>query len=86
MKITIEYSSGLNYKLKLPVQPQVGDVIQALTDALLKVAQSDFSTESVIIEIESPDVPDLTIIDLPGIVRTVTTGQVHLFGMSIFLI
>jgi interferon-induced GTP-binding protein Mx1 len=33
------------------------------------------STDSVIAEISSPDVPDLTLIDLPGIVRTTTAGQ-----------
>ncbi|RYH16363.1 hypothetical protein EON65_30215 [archaeon] len=34
-----------------------------------------FSTESVIVELVSPDACDLTVVDLPGIIRTVTAGQ-----------
>jgi interferon-induced GTP-binding protein Mx len=38
-------------------------------------AGATFSTESITIDLQSPDVPDLTVIDLPGIVRTTTKGQ-----------
>lgn len=34
-----------------------------------------FSTDSVIVELTSPDACDLTVVDLPGIIRTVTAGQ-----------
>ncbi|KAJ1442373.1 Mx2, Mx-like dynamin-related GTPase [Ochromonadaceae sp. CCMP2298] len=34
-----------------------------------------FSTESVVINLVSPDACDLTVVDLPGIIRTVTVGQ-----------
>ena len=34
-----------------------------------------FSSDFIAIEIKSPDCPDLTLIDLPGIVRTAVTGQ-----------
>ena len=34
-----------------------------------------FSTESIVVKLVSPDAPDLTVIDLPGIVRTATMGQ-----------
>ncbi|RKO85005.1 P-loop containing nucleoside triphosphate hydrolase protein, partial [Blyttiomyces helicus] len=34
-----------------------------------------FSEESIVIELESPDVQDLTLIDLPGIIRTATGSQ-----------
>lgn len=34
-----------------------------------------FSSDFIAIEIESPDCPDLTLIDLPGIVRTAVSGQ-----------
>jgi interferon-induced GTP-binding protein Mx1 len=36
---------------------------------------NNFSTESVIVDLVSPDACDLTVVDLPGIIRTVTTGQ-----------
>ncbi len=35
----------------------------------------NFSTESVVVELTSPDACDLTVVDLPGIIRTVTAGQ-----------
>jgi interferon-induced GTP-binding protein Mx1 len=54
---------------------QVEEKIRLLTDALTENENGEFSTESIIIEISSPDVPDLTLIDLPGIVRTTTAGQ-----------
>lgn len=34
-----------------------------------------FSSDYIAIEISSPDCPDLTLIDLPGIVRTAVSGQ-----------
>lgn len=34
-----------------------------------------FSSDFIGIEISSPDCPDLTLIDLPGIVRTAVQGQ-----------
>jgi interferon-induced GTP-binding protein Mx1 len=33
------------------------------------------STESIIIELKSKDIPDVTLIDLPGLIRSVTKGQ-----------
>ncbi|KAH8044578.1 hypothetical protein JL722_14630 [Aureococcus anophagefferens] len=36
---------------------------------------SGFSTDSIVVTVNAPSVPDLTIIDLPGIVRTATQGQ-----------
>lgn len=34
-----------------------------------------FSTDSIVVNLISPDASDLTVVDLPGIIRTVTTGQ-----------
>lgn len=36
---------------------------------------SNFSTESVVVDLISPDSCDLTVVDLPGIIRTLTAGQ-----------
>lgn len=36
---------------------------------------NNFSTESVVVELTSPDACDLTVVDLPGIIRTITAGQ-----------
>ncbi len=55
---------------------QIGDKISKLTEVLLVARGSTFESEhSILIELTSPDVPDLTIIDLPGIVRTTLEGQ-----------
>lgn len=51
----------------------VASKIERLTEAA--VGDGVFSNDTVLIEIEAPDVPDLTIIDLPGLVRTTTAGQ-----------
>jgi GTPase SAR1 family protein len=51
------------------------EIITELTNFLTEGKANDFSTDSIIIKIQSPDSPDLTLIDLPGIVRTSTSGQ-----------
>lgn len=51
----------------------VAEKIEQLTAAL--IGDDPFSSSSIVVEIEAPDVPDLTIIDLPGLVRTTTAGQ-----------
>lgn len=53
---------------------ELTSLIQDLMDALCKTSMN-FSTESVIVELVSPDACDLTVVDLPGIIRTVTAGQ-----------
>ena len=53
---------------------ELGKAIEDLTAVLTEKAT--FCAEhSIVLELESPDVPDLTIIDLPGIVRTPVQGQ-----------
>jgi interferon-induced GTP-binding protein Mx1 len=56
----------------------IGERIMELTERLLQ-ARGDHATfepeHSIIIELESSDVPDLTVIDVPGIVRTTVAGQ-----------
>mmetsp|Transcript_21901 Transcript_21901/g.65671 ORF Transcript_21901/g.65671 Transcript_21901/m.65671 type:complete len:750 (+) Transcript_21901:40-2289(+) len=49
-------------------------IISRLTDTLISNTQG-FSTESIIVRLTSPESPDLTVVDLPGIIRTVTRGQ-----------
>jgi interferon-induced GTP-binding protein Mx1 len=49
--------------------------IEELTDILCESAKETFSTDCIIVRVESPGAPDLTLIDLPGIVRTATAGQ-----------
>ncbi|KAJ8610480.1 hypothetical protein CTAYLR_007776 [Chrysophaeum taylorii] len=43
--------------------------------AALTAGSSGFSSDCIVVEVRAPNVPDLTLIDLPGIVRTVTAGQ-----------
>lgn len=56
----------------------LGEKILRLTDALLSARGDEATFEhehSIVIELSAPDVPDLTVIDLPGIVRTHIQGQ-----------
>jgi len=58
---------------------ELGAAISNLTEVL--TGGSDDTTfcarHSIVLKLESPDVPDLTIIDLPGIVKTAVQGQQH---------
>lgn len=49
-------------------------LLERLTDGLTK-SSNNFSTETINVRLSSPDVPDLTVVDLPGIIRTSTAGQ-----------
>lgn len=56
----------------------IGNKIEKLTECLLAArgAGASFESEhSIMIELSSPDVEDLSLIDLPGIVRTHVAGQ-----------
>lgn len=54
--------------------PHLSSIINRL---MQRLCQDDvnFSTESVVVDLVSPDACDLTVVDLPGIIRTVTSGQ-----------
>eukprot|EP00633_Aureoumbra_lagunensis_P004582 CAMPEP_0197307348 /NCGR_PEP_ID=MMETSP0891-20130614/4966_1 /TAXON_ID=44058 ORGANISM="Aureoumbra lagunensis, Strain CCMP1510" /NCGR_SAMPLE_ID=MMETSP0891 /ASSEMBLY_ACC=CAM_ASM_000534 /LENGTH=884 /DNA_ID=CAMNT_0042790601 /DNA_START=38 /DNA_END=2692 /DNA_ORIENTATION=- len=49
--------------------------IEQLTNVLCSNTKNGFSTDSIVVELSSPEVPDLTLLDLPGIVRTTVSGQ-----------
>ncbi|CAN0053973.1 unnamed protein product, partial [Laminaria digitata] len=53
--------------------PSRQQVIEDLQDALTSGDHGAFSTETI--SVQAPGLPDLTLIDLPGIVRTATKGQ-----------
>ena len=57
---------------------EIGPRIEKLTETLLLARGHGATFEpehSIRVELMSPDVPDLTVIDLPGIVRTAVAGQ-----------
>ena len=56
---------------------EVAGVIERLTQVLLKKSghQKSFSEHSIIIKLSSPEHPNLSMVDLPGLVRTVTEDQ-----------
>lgn len=76
---------SINYKTQNRSQPKgTGTVksieslcgaISELTNTLTNGELQGFSTDIIVIELSSPESPDLTIIDLPGIIRTATNGQ-----------
>eukprot|EP01038_Epipyxis_sp_PR26KG_P008636 gene8636-11672_t len=55
--------------------PELSTLMERLTEELCIDGSNSFSTESIIVELTSPDCSDLTVVDLPGIIRTVTAGQ-----------
>lgn len=60
---------------KIDCVENVSKVIAELTDIITNGCNNSFSTVSIVVRLKSPEAPDLTIIDLPGIVRTATQGQ-----------
>lgn len=74
-------STSLDPQEKIPAKDvaELSSTMERLTHELCSNAASDgnssFSTESIVIELSSPDACDLTVVDLPGIIRTVTSGQ-----------
>ncbi|XP_030586310.1 interferon-induced GTP-binding protein Mx-like [Archocentrus centrarchus] len=60
-------------------------VEQKIREAQLKLIGNDvgISSELISLEIASPDVPDLTLIDLPGIARVAVEGQSENIGEQI---
>lgn len=69
-----EKSYTLNHKSE---KGRISELIEKLTNTLTDGDDTKFSKGNDLIEIKlvGPNLPDLTIIDLPGIVRTTTTGQ-----------
>ena len=76
---------SINYKAPNRSQPKGTGIVNSvellcsaiseLTNTLTNGESQGFSTDIIVIELSSPESPDLTIIDLPGIVRTTTNGQ-----------
>eukprot|EP00122_Pirum_gemmata_P010033 Pgem_evm1s9269 len=56
----------------LPDKESVGKKIEEVTETL--TGDCDFSYDSIEIKVQSPDSPNLTLVDLPGIVRTATSN------------
>lgn len=61
-------------RIEAPDVESLYQLIGIATTSLCK-GNSNFSTEAVIVDLLSPDACDLTVVDLPGIIRTVTAGQ-----------
>ena len=53
---------------------ELAELISRLTETLTRNTQG-FSSEAIIVRLSSPESPELTVVDLPGIVRTATVGQ-----------
>ncbi len=59
---------------------ELSQTMEARMEQLCAQSQgSSFSTESVVVELTSPDACDLTVVDLPGIIRTVTVRRAMLY-------
>ena len=72
---TAKHSSTTSEKPLILSNPaDITSTIESFTMNLTK-SSNGFSTDSIVVELTSESAPDLTLIDLPGIVRTATKGQ-----------
>lgn len=69
----LEDSSQVSFGPFLALTKKLAAAITEVTN-LLTAGKGLFTSECVTIEMSGPDLPNLTIVDLPGIVRTVTDG------------
>ena len=64
---------------------EIGKRISRLTEILIRNHGKPSVLEpgnSIIVDVESPDVPNLTVIDVPGVVKTCVNGENELLGMQ----
>ena len=69
------YTSLDPQRIKAENISDLNNIMSKLMNDLCGSGDNTFSFDSVIIELVSPDCCDLTVVDLPGIVRTATAGQ-----------
>lgn len=78
------WSAEVSIRWDLPQPPEAGaahdihdlmEKIKIMSELIAQRGKNGFSHHSVSIKITARDSPDLTLIDLPGIVRTTTAGQ-----------
>jgi interferon-induced GTP-binding protein Mx1 len=62
------------HQVQVKTPEELTTVIESLTETLTG-STNGFSTESIVVKLVSETAPDLTVIDLPGIIRTATQGQ-----------
>ncbi|KAJ1474099.1 P-loop containing nucleoside triphosphate hydrolase protein, partial [Baffinella frigidus] len=80
-KVSLSWSKAQPAEAGFCSSEEIGARIASLTERLLSDRsehgkKASFEKEhAIVVEMVSPDVPDLTIIDLPGIVRTAVAGQ-----------
>lgn len=60
---------------KVESMEELPKILAELSKNITDDKMRTFSTDSIVVRISSPSSPDLTLIDLPGIVRTATNGQ-----------
>jgi hypothetical protein len=58
---------------------QLTEAIEKVTDALTQGNRKEMTPECITIEMTGPDLANLTIVDLPGIVRTIADGTSRFF-------
>lgn len=74
LKITLCYYTSNTRMIPNHMTWNRPQLLEKLTDGLTSTS-NNFSTETINVRLSSPDVPDLTVVDLPGIIRTSTAGQ-----------
>lgn len=72
----IQLSNNDNDIIQTVHSPQeLSLLLERASNIITSTSINGFSRESIHVHVESPDTPDLSLVDLPGIIRTTTAGQ-----------
>ena len=71
----IEESERAALSKRVFSQKELADLLVKAAALVTSKTTEEFSTEIIHAVVESPNTPDLSVIDLPGIIRTTTAGQ-----------
>ncbi|CAM9610022.1 unnamed protein product [Chrysoparadoxa australica] len=73
-RAVITTSKDTTTEMEASTPEHLTEVLEEQTNKLTQ-SSGGFSTDIINVKLTSPDAPDLTVVDLPGIIRTATAGQ-----------
>lgn len=71
----IDTSSHPDILRTVHIPAELSTILADASNLITANSHNGFSKDAIHVHVQSPDTPDLTLVDLPGIIRTTTAGQ-----------